>query len=149
MSFGQGSNETAFLAAIGRLVCASFRQPSASFSSFTCQAKPESLEDVLQSMLESNIWQTFSYQQKRCYAFCVLSRCEIQGGESVMFLQLLGPDAVIIATDLARAEDSDLVNRMGMSAEAVRSYRAKLSFLKQPAPAPSGTADASAQEQRK
>ena len=119
-------NENQFSCLTGRLIRAEFREIVAT-SQHVSQPKGETTEQVL--IVCYPHWRRFTWSQKKEFVLICLAKCDIQGGASVLFLQLVGKDGARLKEELQSVPDSVLIDRMGLGRERVLSYRAKLARI--------------------
>jgi hypothetical protein len=125
-SAAESYSEAKFTMAVGRMVRAGVREIS-DLGAHVSSPKGETTEAVLVQLRSE--WQKFSWSQKKEFVVIALTKCDIQGGSSVLLLQLVGKEGVPLRQELQTIPDSVLADRMGMNKEAIESFRARLAFF--------------------
>lgn len=125
----------------GRLVRAALRFPAGHFANGIALPGGESVERVLVELNDSGMWKRFSYKDKREFTLIALLYSQLEGGEAVILLQMLGSEARQVASDLALINDEALRDKVGLSPRGIERYRNRVAFLRTERPITSKAAN--------
>lgn len=114
----------------GRLARAALRFPAGQFANGIALPGAESVEDVLVELGKSEMWRSFSYKDRREFTFIALLYSQLEGGERVILLQMLGNESHQIANDLALISDDALRDKVGLGQRGIERYRNGVAFLR-------------------
>lgn len=113
----------------GRLMSASLKFPPNLFRSVTGSPAGETVEDVISELQVSGRWNKFTLIQKTELTFFALIFCDLQGGESVAFAQMLGADGPKIGKKIAVIKDEHLRDKFNLSKAAINKFRRRMEFV--------------------
>lgn len=116
--------------ACGRLARAALRFPTGYFATAIQAPRGETVEDVLVDLKRNGTWDALAYEEKREIVFIALIYCNVEGGEMVALLQMLGSDSRRISSDIEAVSDGALHDKWGWDSERVVQFRQQLQFLR-------------------
>jgi hypothetical protein len=114
----------------GRLIRAALRFPPDAFGKVIASPPGESVDYILVELINGKVWQTLKYEEKREFALIAFLFCDIEGGEKVLLVELLGREANRMGADLGTIKDEVLVDKFGLSPVGIKQFHKRIDLLR-------------------